>query len=369
MIVVAYPSDETLEFSTVCRAKCIEAVGDPKWLNQSADLSRELKQAAAQLDAAKATYLGILLDEIDGPEYRSLVRRLKRYQGHGRVYTHSPFDKDAVRATVALAAAQAFGRVWVTAKSGIARQVNPLDEEAFQTKRRIINTVYSRRIRTHDDAFRMPHTALLGVEAFTPATFQEVMQGVALTRATILPFPDAWGLFKSPYEEERYTLSCRLLLKHTIPSRVRSILEAGACEGAMTKHLLRAFPQARICALEPHPVFVRRMRARFHGDSRIDIVQRSISRAVLKADLVVMAEMLYYVEQDLKPILRRIQARYLMTSSEGEFDLQLARTLSQFKWRVLEEQNLASRFEAIDGGNLFCRREGTTIRIWARGLD
>src|SRR5262249_21703407 len=147
----------------------------------------------------------------------------------------------------------------------------------------IINDIYSLRIRTQDDSFRMPHTALLGVEAFAPCTFDEVMHGVALTRSEILPFRDPWGLFDSPYESERYALSCELLLNHTADSKISRIMEVGACEGAMTVSLQRTFPRARIRAVEPHPVFVRRIAERFRGDRRVQVMRRSINNTVLKA--------------------------------------------------------------------------------------
>jgi len=56
----------------------------------------------------------------------------------------------------------------------------------------------------------------------------------------------------------------------------------------------------------------------------------------------------------------------LLTSSEGDFDLELARKLSTLQWRLIAQETVGSRFEAVSGGegNLFCRREGTTLRLW-----
>jgi len=366
LIVVAYPSDETLGFSTVCRNASIIATGDPKWPDGQSNLQAELQRAAVVLNAVKAEYLGHLVEKVDSPGFQGLVKKLRRHKVNGRVYTHSPFDEDTLRGTVALAAAQAFGKVWVQAPSGFARHVNVLKRSAFDTKARIINTIYASRIRSEDDSFRMPHTALLGVEAFTPATFEEVMHGIALTRSEILPFPDAWGLFSSPYETHRYERSCKLLAEHAAPGSVKTILEVGACEGSMTLHLRRAFPQANITAVEVHPEFARRLRTCFRKDKKTHVVQQGIAETELKADVILLAEVLYYVENDLTAILRKVQAKYLMTSSEGDFDLELARKLSALKWRLLAQETVGSRFEAVSGGpgNLFCRREGTTLRLW-----
>ena len=99
------------------------------------------------------------MEQIDSPAFQALVKRLRRFKPCGRIYTHSPFDDDTLRGSVALAAARAFGKVWVQAPSGMARQVNVLKRSAFAAKSRIINTVYASRIRTEDDTFRMPHTA------------------------------------------------------------------------------------------------------------------------------------------------------------------------------------------------------------------
>jgi Nodulation protein S (NodS) len=366
LIVVAYPSDETLGFSSVCRNASIIAVGDPKWPGSRRELQEELRQAAAQLKARNAEYLAHTLEKVDSPAFQTLVRRLWRFKTDGRIYTHSPFDDDTLRGIVALAAAQAFGKVWVQAPSGIARQTNVLKRAAFYAKAKIINTIYSSRIRTEDDTFRIPHTGLLGVESFTPATFEEVMHGMALTRSEILPFPDAWGLFSSPYETYRYERSCKILTDHVPPDSVKTIVEVGACEGAMTRHLREAFPQSRIRALEVHPAFVRRLRTRFRNDKQTQVVRQNIEQVAVKADIVLLAEVLYYLEHGLEAALRNVQAKYLMTSSEGDFDLELARKLSALKWRLIAQETVGSRFEAVSGGdgNLFCRREGTTLRLW-----
>lgn len=366
LIIVAYPSDETLGFSTVCKNASIIAVGDPKWSRQGKELQKELQQAAIQLKANTAHYLGHTVKKVDSASFRTLVKLLRRFKTTGRVYTHSPFDDDTLRGSVALAAAQAFGEVWVQSPSGMAQQVNVLKHSAVAAKAKIINTVYAKRIRTEDDSFRIPHTSLLGVEAFTPARFEEVMHGVALTRSEILPYPDAWGLMTSPYETNRYERSCQLLLDHVAPKGAQTILEVGACEGAMTFHLRQAFPQSPIKVLEVHPEFARRLKARFRHDKQTEVIQQGIDNAELKADIVLLAEVLYYVEDDLQAILRKVKARYVLTSSEGDFDLELARKLATLKWRLLAKETIASCFEAISGGHghLYCRREGTTLRVW-----
>jgi hypothetical protein len=56
----------------------------------------------------------------------------------------------------------------------------------------------------------------------------------------------------------------------------------------------------------------------------------------------------------------------VLTSSEGDFDLELARKLTALKWRLRAQETIGSCFEALSGGHdhLFCRREGTTLRVW-----
>ncbi len=366
LIIVAYPADETLRFSTLCPGASIVVVGDPKWQDSLPAVRSELQQAAGKLGARRVIYLHHLFDDVESPHFQGLIRKLKRLKGHRRVYTHSPFDDDSFRRIIALAAARAFGKVWVEGATGVLRQVNVLGRKAFQQKLQIINDVYALRQRSEDDEYRIPHTALLGVEAFTPVTFAEVMHSVALTSSVILPFPDAWGLLKSPYESERYDRSCELLAGQAAPGSIGTILEVGACEGAMTAHLRKSFPDASICAVEPHPVFAARLRARFRKDKNVQVVQASILDVPLEADVIVLAEVLYYVEADQKKTLARMRAKYLMTSCEGAFELDLCRLLSRLKWRTVASTSVASRFEPVNGArsSLFCRREGTNIRIW-----
>lgn len=368
LVVVAHPSDEVLGFSTVCRNALIIVASEPKWLKNASASRHELRNAAIQLGAGEVINLDCLPGSVSSPSFQVLVRKLKEFKPSGRVYSHSPFDDDRVRSNVALAAALAFGNIWVLGPGGMARQVNVLTRAAFQKKLRIINTTYASRIRSEDDEYRMPHTALLGVEAFAPVTLEEVIHGIALTRSEILPFEDAWGLFHSPYERHRYSRCCELLLRYAGATSIRTILEVGPCEGAMTMHLRKAFPRAHIRALEPHPDFAGRIRARFRDDKKVKVVQKSIVDFPLTADLVLLAEILYYVNADLRPILKKIRARYLLTSSEGDFDLKLHKMLSALNWQMLAMETVASRFEAVSGeSDLFCRREGTNIRLWTRG--
>ena len=367
LVVVAHPSDEVLGFSTVCRGALIIAASEPKWLKNASASRHELRNAAIQLGAAEVINLDCLPGRVSSSSFQVLVRKLKEFKPGGKVYSHSPFDEDRVRSNVALAAALAFGNIWVPALAGMAGQVNVLTRAAFQKKLRIINTTYASRIRSEDDEYRMPHTALLGVEAFAPATLEEVIHAIALTRSEILPFEDAWGLFHSPYERHRYRRCCELLLRYVGAGSIRTILEVGPCEGAMTVHLRKAFSRAQIRALEPHPDFAGRIRARFQKDKKLEVVQKSIVDAPLTADLVLLAEILYYVNADLKPILKKIRARYLLTSSEGDFDLKLCKMLSAINWQMLAAETVASRFEAVsEDSDLFCRREGTNIRLWTR---
>jgi Nodulation protein S (NodS) len=180
------------------------------------------------------------------------------------------------------------------------------------------------------------------------------------------PVPDPWAFETSPYEHERYDRTCAVLSYIFKETPLTSILEIGACEGAMTQRLRALFPGAKIRAVEVNAVFARRLRARLDHDPDIDIIEVSVHEIPLSADLVCLAEVLSFVPDHCIDLLERVQARYLLTSYVGNFDDRVSLCLRHFGWCNIVSEPVLPRFEPVDGTDslLLIRRPGSHIRLW-----
>jgi hypothetical protein len=134
----------------------------------------------------------------------------------------------------------------------------------------------------------------------------------------------------------------------------------------MSLRLRHLFPTAKIWAVESHPVFVRRLQQRLPQESNITVVEASVLDIPLSADLIVMAEMLYYVPEPVMSVLSRFQARYLLTSHHGTFDACAQQGLEALGWREHLKAEVLPRFEPVDGRDSFlmAQRPGSCIRLW-----
>jgi hypothetical protein len=300
-----------------------------------------------------------------------LIDRLRELGAYRRVYTHSPFEAHPHHRDVALAASRCFEEIWVSSCGGYAAEPHVLDRHAYQRKLDIVNSVYPRELALADaDPQRSVADMLAGIpglEAFVPTRWREVIQALALTRPEMrVDLPNTWAFEVSPYEVERYDRTCEVLAQACKERPPGLILELGAYEGAMTLRLRGLFPNARICAVEPNPVFVRRLRERLGHELNIDIAEASILDVPLSADLIVMAEMLYYVPESVMDVLSRARASYLLTSYHGAFDARLCHGLHALGWREIASAEVLPKFEPVDGGSslLMARRPGSHIRLW-----
>lgn len=373
LVLVAHPDDETLGFSSVCAGADVVSVTDGGWRNRARTRADEFRRACDILGAKRALLLNL-------PDvYRwnlpidTLVERLKALGPYRRVYTHSPFDEHAHHRGVALAASKCFEEIWVQTCGGYAAEAHVLDPAAFRRKVEILNTIYAREIAPADEDDPLPVTEILfdvaGVETYVPTRYTEVVQAFALSRPEIrTEFPNIWGFEVSPYEVERYDRTCEVLARAYEERPPASILELGACEGAMTLRLRRLFPATRIRAVESHPVFARRLRERLAQEAGIELVEASVLDIPLSADLVVVAEMLYYMPEHTAGILSAIRADALLTSYYGTFDDRVCRCLRGFGWHNAVSVEVLPRFEPVDGRTsyLLGRRAGSHIRLWTQ---
>jgi LmbE family N-acetylglucosaminyl deacetylase len=371
LVLVAHPNDETIGFSSVCAGADVVSATDGGRDGRAVARADGFQQACARLGARRS----LLLNLPDIFPWRLpvdvLVERLQALGPYHRIYTHSPFEGHPHHRDVALAASRCFEEIWVRSLGGYAAEAHVLDRQAFYRKLEILNTIYRRELTLPDEdpprsaAEMLDHVA--GVESYVPTRWSEVIQALALTNPEMpTDLPNVWAFEVSAYELERYDCTCQMLKQGCQAPPPASILELGACEGAMTRRLRHLFPGAQICAVESHPTFARRLREHVSKDGRIEVVEASIEDIPLAADLIVMAEMLSYLPQSAMSILSRLRASYLLTSYRGTFDACIRQSLQAFGWRESVSAEVLPRFEPVDGRDslLIARRSGTQIRLW-----
>jgi LmbE family N-acetylglucosaminyl deacetylase len=371
LVLVAHPNDETIGFSTVCAGADVVSVTDGGWGGRAAARADSFQQACARL-GARGTLLLNLPDIFPWRlPVEVLVERIQALGPYRRIYTHSPFEVHPHHRDVVLAASRCFEEIWVRSLGGYAAEAHVLDRQAFQRKIDILNTIYRHELTLSDEdpprAVAEMLDNIAGVESFVPTRWPEVVQALALTSQEMpADLPNVWAFEVSAYELERYNRTCEVLAQACQAPPPASILELGACEGAMTRRLRHLFPSADICAVESHPSFVRRLREHLSQDRRVKVVEASICDIPLAADLIVMAEVLSYVPEQVITVLSRLRASYLLTSYRGTFDMCVRQSLHAFGWRESISSEVLPKFEPVDGRDslLIAQRPGTQSRLW-----
>ncbi|RYZ41043.1 MAG: class I SAM-dependent methyltransferase [Myxococcaceae bacterium] len=357
LIVVAHPEDVVRLFSTVAGGADLAVV------TEDGGAGRELEAVGRAL-GARSTHLLLSPSEI-GPWCRE-----QREQGARRVFTHSPQEEAPLHREVAVLVSRVFDRLWVPATGARPTECTVLDDAAFQRKLGLLNALYRERPDgAQGGACTDPLRDGPGIEAFTEVHSTDMVRALSLTKPEIFSeLADPWGFAQSTYEGERFALTVRVLesLRHASPRRV---VDVGACEGMMTEHLLSLFPHANVQAVESEPRFVARLRERLGGHGRVRIVEASAEDVALEADLVLLAEVLYYLSDDAaQDLLDRVRASHLLTSYGGGFGAKVHAALDERGWKVVMSETLPGRIESVDGARspLLVRRAGTEIRLWKR---
>jgi hypothetical protein len=359
LIVVAHPEDVVRLFSTVAEGADVAVV------TEDGGAGRELEAVGRAL-GIRRTHLLLSPSEV-GPWCRE-----QRARGDMRVYTHSPQEDAPLHREVALLVSRVFDELWVPATGARPTVCTVLDDVAFQRKLALLNTLYRERPDgARAGACTDPVRDGPGLEAFTRVRSGDVVRALSLTKPEIFSeLADPWGFSRSAYEGERFALTAKLLEPLGGVGRpLKRVVDVGACEGLMTEHLLTLFPDAAIQAVESEPRFATRLRERLGKQARVRIVEACAEDVALEADLVLLAEVLYYLSEGAgRDLLDRLRASWLLTSYGGGFGTQVHAALAARGWKVARSATLAGRIEPVDGANspLLVRRAGTEIRLWER---
>lgn len=371
LAIFAHAHDEVLGFSTVLEGAGAILVTD---LGAPAGTFEEAAAAFGALSTTRLRIPAVAGWRLPAAALREELRRIAAAMPERtRVYTHDPLDENPHHHGVALAAADAFGEVWVPARGAAGAEVRVLGEGELARKLSVLDRVYAPHHPhpSHPEdrgppiACELHARDVLAVESFARATRGQVARAASLTHYDLVlsEAPDTWAFGSSSYERERFDAAIALMSEPGA-GEPRSILELGACEGMMTAEILAAFPGATVTALEPNPDFASRLTARLGRDPRLVWTGEPLEIAPLEADLVVACEVLYYVAARAPEVVARIRARRLVTSHHGVFEERLASILGQLGWRERSRARLPIRLESI--GPFVVRRVGCTVRSWER---
>jgi hypothetical protein len=280
------------------------------------------------------------------------------------VWTHSPADarrrrgrwgfelSALVRAPVQHALGDAPRFQWTTDLDG------RLDQPLIDAKLDFVNTHCADLLELDDDEEDALITRRIhSVERFFESGPDERTRLFALTGSLsedAALVPDPWEFATSQYEIERLDATAAWVRGHLDPA-AGPVIEVGACEGALTRRLLR--DGYTVEATEPNPAFLARLHENVDGDVRIHphSFEELTTTRRLTGSAYLLIEMLYY-GQDLA-LLDRFPTDRLFVSLDPA---DLAKQLWPPGWSVEEEVDLAlPRVEPVVGGRAYLRKDGS----------
>jgi hypothetical protein len=165
---------------------------------------------------------------------------------------------------------------------------------------------------------------------------------------------DPWEFATSQYENERLDATVEWVGRHLDPA-AGQVIEVGACEGALTRRLLRE--GYTVDATEPNHTFLARLHENVDGEIRIHphSFEDLATTRRLTGSAYLLIELLYY-EQDLS-LVDRFPTDRLFVSMEPAA---LAEQTWPASWSVEEELDLAlPRVEAVASGRAYLGKRGS----------
>lgn len=280
------------------------------------------------------------------------------------IWTHSPADTRerrgrwgldlaaAVRAPVQHAIGDAGSFQWATDLDV------RLDQPLIEAKLDFVNTHCADLLGgDEDDENALLTRRVPSVERFFASTPDErarlfaLMGGMSSDAAQV---PDPWEFGTSQYENERLDATAAWVRGHLDPAAGR-VIEVGACEGALTRRLLR--DGYSVDATEPNAIFLARLHEQVEGD--VQILPHSFEELTttkrLTGSAYLLIEMLYY-GQDLTLLDRFPTDRVFVSMNPAA----LAEQNWPPAWFVEQELDLVlPRFEPVVGGRAYLRKQGS----------
>lgn len=365
LVVCAHPDDETLWFSSVLsRYRADVVCVTCGWDEQTRRRRRaEIEQAATAYGVVDLH----VLDYPDDPRRRAgqrldvarLTADLRRFatRGYDLVFTHSPYgevNEHPHHQDVSYAAHQAFDRVYSVAWNQYPALVHELTPDEYKLKQHVMGTIYWHEYRplattyeiSSHERFTQLSRAAVEIFYWGIANFGDHHQLLGGRYA------DVWGFATSPYETERHKAIAEL----AAVARPRHILEVGAAEGHLTRHLQRVAP---VDCVETAPVYAARL-----ADQGFVVLDAPGTGSY---DLTVLAAVLEYMH-DPDAYLANLACPYLITDTHPHFPFSRVEARLADRYELVDRRFTAPRWERQRHDqtveNLLVYKIGSDTALW-----
>ncbi|MFJ4677348.1 class I SAM-dependent methyltransferase [Kitasatospora sp. NPDC088783] len=179
---------------------------------------------------------------------------------------------------------------------------------------------------------------------------------------------DPWDFARSPYERERMTAT-RDWVRAALPHPGASVVEAGACEGALSELLCEA--GLNVTATEPADDFRERAAHRLAGRATVtaDTVEDLARTTRTPADAYLLAEVLYYLDDPA--VTESLATDLLLVTAPRELLETKLRPYFEGPgaacWRIESEHELlGARLDFLVDGLMYQRKRGSVGLVCRR---
>ncbi|MFC8828228.1 hypothetical protein ACFT9I_23110 [Streptomyces sp. NPDC057137] len=298
-----------------------------------------------------------------------------------RVWTHSPADNRRSRGKVGRDTAIGCAGRDVRHAVGYSPFLQvvsdfdrSLDRELIGTKLDFVNRACEHLLTEPSAEYVVQTPRIPATERFFHTNADERERLFALLASLddeAASIPDPWEFGSSPYEKDRLDATAAWILGHRAETG-ESLVEVGACEGALTHRLIAA--GRTVHATEPNPLFRTRLAEAVRGTETVRVSAQDLAELTELTDPVehtdedgrpragahLLIEMLYY-GQDLA-LLDRLPTDHVFVALEPDaMDSQVRPWLAaSTTWREVESVHLVPpRVETVCAGRAYLIKRGS----------
>ncbi|MFC9602726.1 hypothetical protein ACFTTN_04600 [Streptomyces niveus] len=297
-----------------------------------------------------------------------------------RVWTHSPADNRRSRGRVGRDTAIGCADRDVRHAVGYSPYLqvvsdfdHSLDRELIAGKLDFVNRACEHLLTAPSPEYVVQTPRIPATERFFHADAEERERLFALLASLddeAASIADPWEFGSSPYEKDRLDATAAWVLGHRAATG-ESLVEVGACEGALTHRLVAA--GCAVHATEPNPLFRKRLAEAVGGTETVRVTSKDLADLAIASDLAdlteegnpragahLLIEMLYY-GQDLG-LLDRLPTDHLFVALEPDaMDSRVRPWLAaSATWQEVESVHLVPpRVETVCAGRAYLIKRGS----------